>query len=181
MLKLIRKMINSLYSWLTPIGKIYYIERFGITTVLTKGTEEASGYDLRMFYGTADYYGTKNIKEIRNIHPKIDHIIIYPYCRVVVPTGIKLELPKDVEAVIRPRSGMSSKEGLMCVLGTIDSDYRGELGVILYNTTDSFKSIEVGQRIAQLVFQKKQSITLIETNNLTHTSRGEKGFGSTGK
>ena len=52
-------MISSLYSWLPPIGKIHYIERFGITTVLTKATEKASGYDLRMFYGTADYYGTK--------------------------------------------------------------------------------------------------------------------------
>lgn len=174
-------MISSLYSWLSPIGKIHYVERFGVTTVLTKGTEDASGYDLRMFYGTADYYGTRNIKETRDINPKIDYIFMYPRCRVVVPTGIKLELPKDIEAVIRPRSGLSSKEGLMATLGTIDSDYRGELNIILENTTGVLKCIEVGQRIAQLVFQKKQPITLIETNNLTPTSRGEKGFGSTGK
>lgn len=174
-------MISSLYSWLTPIGKIHYIERFGVTTVLTKGTEDASGYDLRMFYGTADYYEAINIEETIDINPEIDYIFMYPRCRVVVPTGIKLELPKDIEAVIRPRSGLSSKEGLMVTLGTIDSDYRGELNVILENATDRSNCIEVGQRIAQLVFQKKQPMTLIETNNLTPTSRGEKGFGSTGK
>lgn len=105
-----------------------------------------------------------------------------PFERRRVATGIALELPEGYEAQVRSRSGMADRDGIIVLNspGTIDSDYRGEIEVILYNA-DSYNEFVVaeGDRIAQLVIQQVPKITLVETEFLTETERGELGFGST--
>lgn len=99
----------------------------------------------------------------------------------VLPTGVALELPPGWEAQIRGRSGLS-KEGLFVVNspGTIDSDYRGEIHVILYNLRDIDALVEPGNRIAQMVIQRLPEVELVQTEELGETDRGTNGFGSTG-
>jgi len=109
-------------------------------------------------------------------------IIIHPGSSMLVPCGFSLEMPKNIEAQVRPRSGIALKN---CVTvlnspGTIDSDYRGEIGVILINHGKETFSIIRGMRIAQLVFSELPNIKLIETKNLSKSERGSSGFGSTG-
>lgn len=102
--------------------------------------------------------------------------------RRLVPTGLYVEIPPGYEAQVRPRSGLALKHGLTCLNtpGTIDADYRGEIGVILANlSTDSF-TITPGERIAQLVFAKHEKIVWDEVQVLSETVRGSGGFGSTG-
>ena len=101
----------------------------------------------------------------------------------LVPTGVFIELPENFEAQVRPRSGLALKHDLMLTNspGTIDSGYRGEVGVIMYNGgTEEFK-INRGDRIAQMVICKLPEIELCEAETLSDTNRGEGGFGSTGK
>lgn len=102
---------------------------------------------------------------------------------ILVPTGIFIELPKGYEAQIRPRSGLAYKKGLSIPNspGTIDSDYRGEIKVILINLSDKNQTIEHGERIAQIVIAKHERVTWKTVNNLEESERGEGGFGSTGK
>ena len=113
----------------------------------------------------------------------IDNIVIIPPLqRVFVPTGIAIELPLGYEAQVRPRSGLSSKHGITlanCV-GTIDSDYRGEIIVPLINLSDSAYSIQPGERIAQMIISKYERVGIKEVNELSSSGRGEGGFGSTG-
>ena len=164
----------------TPIVKIYTIERYGFKPELSKGTEEASGYDLKASLGEYVLYDSLNKKLTKNINNLDDDIILLPNHRLLIPTSIKLELPKHLEAVIRPRSGISTKLGLNAILGTIDSDYRGELKILVINTSSEPLYIEPNTRIAQLVFQEKTNIKLKNVDVLDTTKRGEKGFGSTG-
>jgi dUTP pyrophosphatase len=107
---------------------------------------------------------------------------LFPGDHVPVPTGVSLEIPTGYEAQIRPRSGLAAKEGITVLNapGTIDSDYRGEIKVILINHSKKTKLIEIGDRIAQMVFAKHERISLEPTLELTETKRGRKGFGSTG-
>ena len=93
-----------------------------------------------------------------------------------------IELPIGYEAQVRPRSGLAAKKGITVLNapGTIDADYRGEIGVILVNLSNEDFTIENGERIAQLVIAKHERAELIEVETLTQTSRGEGGFGSTG-
>lgn len=101
--------------------------------------------------------------------------------RRIIPTGIYLEIPEGYEAQIRPRSGMSINTGLNVYLGTIDSGYRGEIGVILSNPTSGSVSIEYGDRIAQMVFAKVENVEFDKAETLSESERGEGGYGHTGK
>lgn len=108
---------------------------------------------------------------------------LQPGARTLIPTGLRLEIPEGYEVQVRPRSGLALKHGITLVNspGTIDSDYRGPLGVILINTSDTAFIIEHGMRIAQLVVAPVTRATFVETNSLDETARGAGGFGSTGQ
>jgi dUTP pyrophosphatase len=110
-------------------------------------------------------------------------IIMQPLQRVLVPTGLFIELPIGYEAQVRPRSGLAIKNGITCLNtpGTIDADYRGELKVILINLSAEPQTIHKGDRIAQMVFQKVEQVILTEVDELGESIRGEGGFGHTGK
>ena len=109
-------------------------------------------------------------------------IIIKSLERTIVPTGIFMELPIGVEAQVRPRSGLAAKKGITVLNapGTIDADYRGEVGVILVNLSNESFTIENGERIAQMVIAKHEQAQWEEVAQLSSTDRGEGGFGSTG-
>ena len=100
----------------------------------------------------------------------------------IIPTGLALSIPKGFEAQIRPRSGLAAKKkiSVLNTPGTIDSDYRGEIGVILINHGKNNFDIERGMRIAQIIFQKLPEIEIIESETLSKTDRDKGGFGSTG-
>ena len=110
-------------------------------------------------------------------------ICLAPGERILVPTGLYLEIPNGLECQVRPRSGLALKKGITVLYtpGTIDSDYRGEVGVILINLSTEIFTIEPNDRIAQLVFCPVIQVTLIETDALESSDRGTGGFGSTGK
>ena len=126
-------------------------------------TNGASGMDLMAF-----------IKEPINVKPKTSSL---------VPTGISVAFSEDYEIQIRPRSGLAVKNNISILNtpGTIDSDYRGEIKVIIFNHGDNDFLISNGDRIAQMILAPVVKIELEETNNLPETIRGEGGFGSTGK
>jgi dUTP pyrophosphatase len=109
-------------------------------------------------------------------------LVIAPGAWALVPTGLALELPEGMEAQVRPRSGLALKFGVTVLNapGTIDADYRGEVGVILINHGREPFTVSRGMRIAQMVIAGVQQITLVETGNLGETARGVGGFGSTG-
>lgn len=109
-------------------------------------------------------------------------IRLNPLQRVLVKTGLYIELPIGYEAQVRSRSGLAVKSGISVLNapGTIDADYRGEIGVILINLSDECFVIENGERIAQLVIAKHERASWAEVQDLSQTSRGEGGFGSTG-
>ncbi|MFN5375798.1 MAG: dUTP diphosphatase [Chitinophagaceae bacterium] len=125
-------------------------------------TEGSSGMDLRA-----------NLPE---------PLTIAPLERMMVPTGIFLEIPHGYEAQVRPRSGLAIKQGLTCLNspGTIDADYRGELKVILINLSAEHQVISHGDRIAQMVFQKIEIVELESTDQISETARNAGGFGHTG-
>ena len=112
-----------------------------------------------------------------------DAITIAPLERVMVPTGIHIELPAGYEAQIRPRSGLAAKHGIGLVNspGTIDSDYRGEIKVILVNLSNENFTLNSGERIAQMVVAKHEWVEWEECDNLEDSERGSGGFGSTGR
>jgi dUTP pyrophosphatase len=117
-----------------------------------------------------------------DLHANIEKsITLMPLERVLVPTGLYLEIPQGYEAVVRPRSGRALKEGLTVLNtpGTIDSDYRGEVGVILINLSKEDITIAPNSRIAQMVFAKYEKVGFILSDHLNDTERTG-GFGSTG-
>ena len=127
-----------------------------------RATAQAAGYDLRA---------------------RVDETMeLSPGARGVVPTGIAIALPPGFEGQVRPRSGLAMKHGLSVINapGTVDSDYRGEIRVLLINLGDQPVRIRRGDRIAQLVVQKLPEIVLREVPELPHTDRGAGGFGHTG-
>jgi dUTP pyrophosphatase len=126
-------------------------------------TEGASGVDLR-----ADL---------------VAPVSFQPMERKLVPTGLYIELPMGFEAQVRPRSGLAIKQGITCLNspGTIDSDYRGEIKIVLVNLSAEIQIINPGDRIAQMVVQKVERIAWDEVTVLTETARNSGGFGSTGK
>ncbi len=109
-------------------------------------------------------------------------VVLNPLGRAIIKTGLFIELPIGYEAQVRPRSGLAAKKGITVLNspGTIDADYRGEVGVILVNLSNEAFTIENGERIAQLVIAKNERAEWQEVQELTETSRGEGGFGSTG-
>ncbi len=118
-----------------------------------------------------------------DLHARLPHTIyLQPGVRLTCPTGLGIELPEGFEAQVRPRSGLASKQGIGVLNspGTIDSDYRGEISVVLINHGDQAVSIEPGQRIAQMVIAPVVRVELVETDLMDVTERGEGGFGSTG-
>jgi dUTP pyrophosphatase len=126
-------------------------------------TEGAAGMDIRAFIS--------------------EPLMLQPMQRAMVPTGLFVELPSGYEAQVRSRSGLAIKQGISCLNspGTIDSDYRGEIKIILINLSREQQVIQPGDRIAQMVVQKVEKATLIPVVTINETVRNENGFGSTGK
>jgi dUTP pyrophosphatase len=110
-------------------------------------------------------------------------VTLQPLERKLIPTGLYLEIPHGYEVQVRPRSGLAYKNGVTVLNapGTIDADYRGEVGVLLVNLSNESFTIASGDRIAQLVVAKVEQIEWKPTSRLSETERGEGGFGSTGK
>lgn len=111
-----------------------------------------------------------------------ESVTLQPLGRAIIKTGLFIELPVGIEAQVRPRSGLAAKKGITVLNapGTVDADYRGEIGVILVNLSNEPFTIENGERIAQLVIAKHERAEWIEVQKLSDTARGEGGFGSTG-
>ena len=126
-------------------------------------SEQAAGMDIRC-----------NIAEA---------ITLQPMERKLIPTGLYIELPVGFEAQIRPRSGLALKRGLTVLNtpGTIDADYRGEVGVILINLSGEPQTIEPGERICQMVIAKHETPEVVEVEELSETERGAGGFGHSGR
>ena len=154
------KVVDGKMDWRTDV---YYKKLKDDAKVPTQGSTAAAGYDL---------YSLES-----------DGLIeIAPHTTVKVGTGIAIELPYNTFGAIFARSGLATKQGLRpanCV-GVVDSDYRGEVIVALHNDTDEIKSIEGGDRIAQLVVMPYVPVRFTEKEELTDTVRGDGGFGSTG-
>lgn len=109
-------------------------------------------------------------------------VVLKPMQRMLIPTGLFIELPDGYEAQLRPRSGLAFKSGITLPNSpaTIDSDYRGEIKVALINLSDTYFTIKNGDRIAQMIIAKYQKVEWQTTENLSDSVRGEGGFGSTG-
>lgn len=129
----------------------------------TYETENAAGMDLRAFTS--------------------EQIILKPLQRLLIPTGLHIELPIGYEAQIRPRSGLAYKHGISIVNspGTIDADYRGEIKVLLVNLSDTNFIINDGDRVAQMVVAKHETVNWKNVTELSDTARGAGGYGHTGK
>ncbi|MBL7764469.1 MAG: dUTP diphosphatase [Chitinophagaceae bacterium] len=110
-------------------------------------------------------------------------LILHPMERTLIPTGLYMSIPQGYEVQVRPRSGLAIKQGITCLNtpGTIDSDYRGEVKVILINLSNEKQSIQPGDRIAQLVIGRCEQAEWVASETLDETERGAGGFGSTGQ
>lgn len=126
----------------------------------TRGSADAAGFDL--------YASSK--------------ASIAPQSRAIVKTGIVLEIPSEYYGRIAPRSGLALKHGIDVMAGVIDADYRGEIGVILYNT-DKEKTfhVDIGDRIAQIIIEKYYNFDMVLASEISYTKRNDGGFGSSGK
>ena len=134
-----------------------------------------SPYDLPQ-YATPQSAGV-------DLHAHIDTpVTLAPLERKIIPTGLKIALPDGMEAQVRPRSGLAAKHGVTVLNapGTIDADYRGDIGVILVNLSNDSYTLQPGERIAQLVVAAFEKVQWQQTDVLEDTSRGKGGFGSTG-
>ena len=107
-------------------------------------------------------------------------IILSPGKRIAVPTGIAVAIPSGYVGLIWDKSGIALKAGLKTLGGVIDSGYRGEIGIIIHNTSDTSYTIEAGKKIAQMLIQPVEQKEIIEVDSLDETKRGDGGFGSTG-
>ncbi len=156
----------------TWIGYPYAIEKQNIMTIrfINKSNNplpkyesaQAAGMDIRCFLS--------------------EPVTLLPLERKLLPTGLYLELPEGYEAQIRPRSGLALKRGLTVLNtpGTIDADYRGEIGIILINLSNEPQTIESGERVCQMVIARHEQPEVIEVQSLSETERGEGGFGHSG-
>lgn len=161
MIYLFLKIIKNVFSFLFPTRIKYTTTNFS-TNKLSKNHESDACYDLQ-----SDEFAT-----------------IEPGCRLLVKTGTFLELPKNWEAQVRSRSGLALKYGISVLNspGTIDSNYRGPVNVILHNSSQDQFEIKPGDRIAQIAFQKVPRTKILWVSKIdVNTDRGEKGFGSSGK
>ena len=138
---------------------IYFKKLTDQAKVPTQGTKYAAGYDL---YAAED-------------------VLVNTMGRKLVKTNISISIPEGYYGRIAPRSGLAYKNGIDVLAGVIDSDYRGDIGVILFNTDSNLDFlVNVGDRIAQIIIEKCHSIDWVETDNLDSSERSGKGFGSTG-
>ena len=149
-----------------------------MTTVRVERLAHAEGLPLPA-YETGGSAGM----DLRAALAEESPMTLAPGARALVPTGLRIALEPGYEAQVRPRSGLALKHGLTCLNapGTIDSDYRGEVGVILINHGQEPFVIRRGERIAQLVIARHEQATLVEVEALDETARGTGGFGSTGR
>ncbi|MEQ8605083.1 MAG: dUTP diphosphatase [Marivibrio sp.] len=146
-------------------------------TISVKVERLPHGADLALpDYGSAEAAGCDLLAAIDG------PVALAPGARAMIPTGLRLALPPGYEAQVRPRSGLAAKHGLTVLNtpGTVDSDYRGEVKVILVNLGDAPFTIERGMRIAQMVVAPVTRVAWAETTDLDRTARGVGGFGSTG-
>lgn len=145
-------------------------------------TLASAGMDLRAELSLFNPRLSYNTDSAWTLDNKCDHICINPGGRALIPTGLQMALPVGYEAHVRPRSGLALKHGLTVLNspGTIDADYRGDVGVVLINHGKEPFKICTGDRIAQLVVTKHERVDFVEVDVLTETDRGVGGFGHTG-
>jgi dUTP pyrophosphatase len=146
-----------------------------ILTIDVKRLPHAAGLPLPA-YATALAAGMDLLAAVR------DNVVLPPLGRAIIPTGLQIALPAGFEAQVRPRSGLAAKHGVTVANapGTIDADYRGEVGVILINLSAEPFTVTRGMRIAQMVIARHEQAQWREVETLSETARGEGGFGSTG-
>tara|TARA_R100000005_G_C4984719_1_gene193379 strand:+ start:872 stop:1399 length:528 start_codon:yes stop_codon:yes gene_type:complete len=144
-------------TWNGPVLNVKKLDDRAILPTKANGSD--AGYDLYASHGT----------------------ILQKHSHKLIKTGIAMAIPEGYVGLIWPRSGMAYKYGIDVFAGVIDSSYRGEIGVILYNAQYSNYTIEQGDRIAQILFQKVEDFDLNLVENLDDTNRGMGGFGSSGK
>ena len=149
-----------------------------MTTVRVERLPHAEGLALPAYETT----GSAGM-DLRAAVPESEPVILAPGERRLIPTGLKIALELGYEAQVRPRSGLALKHGVTCLNspGTIDSDYRGEVGVILINHGQLAFEIQRGERIAQMVIAPYAQAVMAEVEALDETARGAGGFGSTGR
>lgn len=149
-----------------------------MTTVRVERLPHAEGLALPAYETT----GSAGM-DLRAALPEFEPVVLAPGERKLIPTGLKIALEPGYEAQVRPRSGLALKHGVTCLNapGTIDSDYRGEVGVILINHGQIPFEIQRGERIAQLVIAPYAQAVMAEVEALDETARGAGGFGSTGR
>lgn len=147
-------------------------------TIVYKQLPHAKGLNLPL-YASEDASGMDLVAAL----PVDEAITLAPGARALIPTGIAIELPKGFEAQVRPRSGLALSDGVTVLNspGTVDADYRGEIGVILVNFGSKPFEVRRGARIAQLVVCSVERVALIAGDRLTSSGRGSRGFGSTGR
>lgn len=128
-------------------------------------------------------YKTQGASGMDLLSSNEEDIVLQPLERTLVPTSLFIEIPEGYEGQIRARSGLAIKHGISLInaVGTIDSDYRGELKIPVVNLSNEPYTIQHGERIAQLVIAKYERVTLVEVDELNESARGAGGFGSTGK
>jgi dUTP pyrophosphatase len=149
-----------------------------MTTVRVERLPHAEGLALPAYETT----GSAGM-DLRAALPEFEPVILAPGERKLIPTGLRIALEPGYEAQVRPRSGLALKHGVTCLNspGTIDSDYRGEVGVILINHGQIAFEINRGERIAQMVIAPCVQAVMAEVDALDETARGAGGFGSTGR
>lgn len=146
------------------------------------GTIESAGCDIRAELSLVKSKFAFNTEVLRDENGVITHLLIHPGGRCLIPSGIQMALPVGYEAQIRPRSGLALKNGISVLNspGTIDSDYRGDVGVILINHGTEPFTVEQGDRIAQMVIANHERAEFVVVAELNETDRGDGGFGHTG-
>lgn len=170
---------------MSVVVKIYRMSPFA--SLPEKGSAHAVGFDIRADLSVLARPVFEAGREHKTLESCLDSFCVelLPKEVKIIPTGLKIELPYDVELDIKSRSGLFSREGLL-VQGTIDPDYRGEIGIMMMNLSDKKAVVRHGERVAQGVFRKvlNADALLMEVENeavLSSTARGAGGFGSTGK
>lgn len=135
-------------------------------------------------YGKTPIYATEHSAGADLFSANANDVILLPGERKLIPTGVCIELPEDSEAQVRPRSGLALKQGVVTILGTIDADYQGEIGIILINLGSEPFIVHRGERLAQLVFNGAGGLYQAQFKHVTaferESERGEGGFGHTG-
>lgn len=145
-------------------------------------TPASAGLDLRAELSLFNSRLSYNTDTVYTLDGKCDSIYINPGGRALIPTGLQMALPIGYEAQVRPRSGLALKCGITVLNspGTIDADYRGDVGVVLINHGKEPFKVCTGDRIAQMVITKHEQVDFVEVDVLTETDRGVGGFGHTG-